>query len=111
MFQAAAAQHAGGPATMADPGAVGQAGTDAAQPAEVIQTRGDPSTRQLDGGSGILPDKALQKTTKGLNICFSIFIYIICILDRQPLCYINKCITGFKRWLFTCDCTVVKYCQ
>lgn len=75
MFQAAAAQHAGGSATMADPGAVGQAGTDAAQPAEVIQTRGDPSTCQLDGGSGILPDKALKMNHKRIKHSF-LHIYL-----------------------------------
>lgn len=70
MFQAAAAQHAGRPATVADPGAVGQAGTDTAQPAEVIQAGGGPPACQLDGGSGILPDKALKTKHKKMKQLF-----------------------------------------
>lgn len=70
MFQAAAAQHAGRPATVADPGAVGQAGTDTAQPAEVIQAGGGPPARQLDRGSGILPDKALKTKHKKIKHLF-----------------------------------------
>lgn len=78
MLQAAAAQHAGRPATVADPGAVGQAGTDTSQPAEVIQTGGGPPACQLDGGSGILPDKALKTKHKEIkHLSLDIYLHYL----------------------------------
>lgn len=61
LLETAAAQHAGGLATVADPGGVGWAGADAAQPAEVVQAGRGPSAHQLDGGGGVLPDEALRR--------------------------------------------------
>lgn len=38
LLEAAAAEHAGGPAAVADPGTVRQTGADTAEPAELVQT-------------------------------------------------------------------------
>ena len=65
LLETAAAQHAGGLAAVADPGAVGEAGADAAQPAEVVQAGGGPSVHQLDGGGGVFPDEALRRNHRG----------------------------------------------
>lgn len=61
LFEAAAAPHAGRPSAVADPGAVGQAGADAAQPAEVVQAGGRSSADQLDGSGGVLADETLRR--------------------------------------------------
>lgn len=68
LLEAAAAQHAGRPATVADPGAVGQTGTYAAQPAELIQAAGGWSALQLDGGGGVLPDETLRRNHKSETV-------------------------------------------
>ncbi len=64
LFEAAAAQHAGRPAAVADPGAVGQTGADAAQSAELIQAGRGSSPDQLDGSGGILTDKTLRRNRR-----------------------------------------------
>lgn len=61
LLEAAAAQHAGRPAAVTDPGGVGQTGADAAQPAEVVQAARGSSVLQLDGSGGVLPLKALTR--------------------------------------------------
>lgn len=64
LFEAAAAKHALRPSAVADPGAVGQTGADAAQPTEVVQTGRGPSPDQLDGGGRVLTDKTLRRNHK-----------------------------------------------
>lgn len=61
MFQAATAKHALRPSAVANLGAGGQAGADAAQPTEVIQTGRGLSPDQLDGGCRVLTDKTLRR--------------------------------------------------
>lgn len=61
MLEAAATEHAGRLATVTDPGAVSQAGADAAHPAEFIKAGGGQSAGQLDGSGGVLSDKALMR--------------------------------------------------
>lgn len=65
LLEAAAAQHAGGPAAVADPGAERQTGADAAQPAELVQAGRGPTVHQLDGGGGVLPDETLRRNHRG----------------------------------------------
>lgn len=61
LLEAAAAEHALRSTAVADIGAVGQTGADAAQPAELVQTGRGPSAGQLDGGRGVLTDKTLRR--------------------------------------------------
>lgn len=60
LFEAAASEHAGGPAAVAGPGTVRQTGANAAQPAEVVQTGRGSSPDQLDRCGWVLPDKTLR---------------------------------------------------
>lgn len=68
LFEAAAAEHAVRPAAVVDPGAVGQTGADAAQPAELIQTGGGSSPDQLDGSGGVLTDKTLRGNHRNQSV-------------------------------------------
>lgn len=68
LFEAAAAKHALRPSAVADPGAVGQTGADAAQPTKVVQTGRGPSPDQLDGGGGVLTDKTLKKNHRNNTV-------------------------------------------
>lgn len=69
LFEAAAAEHAASPAAVADPGAVDEAGADAAQPAEVVQAGRSLFASQLDGSCGVLADETLNHTGERYNTC------------------------------------------
>lgn len=61
LFEAAAAKHTAGSTTVADPGATGQTGADAAESAEIIQTMGGAPPGQLDRSGRVLTHKTLRK--------------------------------------------------
>lgn len=77
LFEAAAAEHALRPAAVADSGAVGQTGADAAQPAELVQTGGGPSPDKLDGGGWVLTDKTLRKNHRNQSVTTPGLFYLL----------------------------------